>query len=212
MCATLLLLTSVVYGEAQSTNTLGPTELRLGDSAHSVWIGEVGNGFQSSAQSIAVEAGASCGVPSFGGHLRHDLALASVSYGHMLGGLQGEGHWYQGNWELRLELFGGSQFWPQQDWVVGLTPHIRYDFAVGTRLVPFFEIGGGVSGTGIGAPDLSGTFEFNLQGGPGVDWFLEKDLALTVEARYLHLSCAGLTSPNLGLNTVVGFVGVTYFF
>jgi hypothetical protein len=46
----------------------------------------------------------------------------------------------------------------------------------------------------------------------GVRWFLKEDLALSVEARYLHLSCAGMDSPNLGLNKVNGMLGISWFF
>ncbi len=75
-----------------------------------------------------------------------------------------------------------------------------------------FEVGAGVSATGIGPPDLSGTFEFNLQACTGVQWFFGEHLALTVEGRYLHMSCAGIHSPNLGLNGVTGLIGLTWFF
>ena len=70
----------------------------------------------------------------------------------------------------------------------------------------------GVTGTSIGPPDLSGTFEFNLQATIGVRWFLRDDLALTGEVRYLHMSCAGIHSPNLGANSVPIMVGLTWFF
>ncbi|MGH7969585.1 MAG: acyloxyacyl hydrolase [Limisphaerales bacterium] len=78
--------------------------------------------------------------------------------------------------------------------------------------VPFFDAGAGVSATSIGPPDLSGTFEFNLQAGLGVHRFLQDNLALTLEGHYLHMSCAGLSSPNAGLNAVVGMLGITWFF
>jgi len=61
------------------------------------------------------------------------------------------------------------------------------------------------------APDLSGRFEFNLQGGGGGHWFLQENVALTLEAHYIHWSCAGIHEPNLGLNGVTGMPGVTYF-
>ena len=120
--------------------------------------------------------------------------------------------WYRGNWDLLLELFTGAEFHPEREWLAGLTPHLRYCYATGTRWVPFVDAGAGVTATGIGPPDLSGTFEFNLQGGGGVHWFLGNDLALTAETHYLHWSCAGLHKPNLGLNGVTGMLGVTLFF
>jgi hypothetical protein len=33
-----------------------------------------------------------------------------------------------------------------------------------------------------------------------------------VEARYLHVSDAGISSPNFGLNGVMGMIGLTWFF
>lgn len=65
------------------------------------------------------------------------MGLASVSYGSILGPARGEGHWYHGNWEFQLELFAGAQFNQGQNWIVGLTPHVRYGFATGTCLIPF---------------------------------------------------------------------------
>jgi len=130
----------------------------------------------------------------------------------MLTGVVGQDHWYRGNWEIRQELFGGAQVSPSRDWVVGLTPHLRYNFATGTRWIPYADAGAGVSATGIGHPDLSGTFEFNLQANTGVHWFVRDNMALTFEGGYLHLSCAGISSPNLGLNGVKAMFGVTWFF
>jgi lipid A 3-O-deacylase len=177
-----------------------------------IWEKGVGEGFRPSTQSLGLTAGATRGVEVLGGNQAHDLALAILSYGHMLGKVRGEGHWYRGNAEFRVELFGGAEFLPDNGWFVGLTPHLRYNFATGTRLIPFVDLGAGVTATGIGPPDLSGTFEFNLQGGGGVQWFLTDKVALTLETRYVHISCAGIHSPNLGLNTVAGLLGITFYF
>src|SRR5258705_9563621 len=100
----------------------------------------------------------------------------------MLGHTSGAGHWYRGNLEFRCELFTGAQFSPSTEWLVGLTPHLRYNFATGTSLIPFADAGAGVTATSIGPPDLSGdTFEFNLQAAMGAQWFLMKNLALSLE-------------------------------
>ncbi len=112
----------------------------------------------------------------------------------------------------RLELFGGAEFSPDEEWIIGFTPHVRYHFVTGTRWVPFVDGGAGITATGIGPPDLSNTFEFNLQGGAGVQWFFAENLAATLEVRFLHVSCAGISHPNLGLNGVTGLVGITRFF
>ncbi|HSU56859.1 MAG TPA: acyloxyacyl hydrolase [Candidatus Dormibacteraeota bacterium] len=189
---------------------------RGADSAGALTLANESNssrsGFAPDTQTFSVEPGASYGLAAFGSVQAHHLALLSFSYGHMLGGVAGGDHWFRGNFELRGELFTGAQFAPDSEWLVGLTPHLRYDFATGTRIVPFLDAGAGVTATGIGHPDLSNTFEFNLQGGGGMHWFLNDKLALTVEVKYLHFSCAGLSSPNNGLNGVMGLLGLTWIF
>jgi lipid A 3-O-deacylase len=177
-----------------------------------IWEKGVGEGFRPSTQSLGLAAGATRGVEVLGGEQSHDLALASLSYGHMIGKVRGEGHWYRGNGEFRLELFGGAEFAPSNGWLIGLTPHLRYHFATGTRWIPFLDVGAGVTAARIGPPDLSGTFEFNLQAGGGVQWFLTDNVALSFETRYLHVSCAGIHKPNLGLNTLAGLLGITFYF
>jgi lipid A 3-O-deacylase len=177
-----------------------------------LWPNGVGQGIKSGAQSVSLALGAGYGLKILGSTQSHDLAWTGISYGYMLGSVEGEGHWYRGNWELRAELFGGAQFSPTDDWLVGLAPHLRYDFMTGTRWIPYLDAGAGVSATGIGPPDLSHGFEFNLQAAAGVRWFIKDNLAINVEARYLHMSCAGLNSPNLGLNNVGGTVGISCFF
>ena len=215
-CASMLSFVLFCAGYAQetlpSTNTLSPANLSLEPAPQGIWEHGVGEGFRASAQSITVTAGATYGIAMFGSEEAHHLALAGLTYGHMLDRTSGEDHWYRGNLEFRLELFSGAQFSPTTEWLVGLTPHLRYNFATGTRWIPFFDVGVGVSATSIGPPDLSGTFEFNLQAGTGIQWFLKDNMALTLEARYLHMSCAGINHPNLGLNGVTGMLGVVFFF
>ena len=192
-----------------SVNEPGPESIQRKST---IWQSGVGEGFLPTVQTFSVEAGVALGVTMFGGKEDHDLALLSLSYGHMLGQVKGEGHWYRGNFEGRLELFGGGQYYPTSDAIIGLTPHLRYDFATGTRWIPFFDLGAGVTATSIGPPDLSGTFEFNLQATTGIHWFMRDDLALTGEVRYLHVSCGGIHSPNLGMNNVMFTIGLTWFF
>jgi lipid A 3-O-deacylase len=177
-----------------------------------IWQGEVGEGFRPTLQTLSLEPGFALGVQAFGGQQFHDLGILSLSYGHMWGHVMGDGHWYHGNWEVRAEVFGAAQFSPNDVPVGGIAPHIRYNLATGSRWVPFVDLGAGVSASGIGPPDNSGTFEFNLQANVGTHFFLRDDLALTVETGLLHLSCAGIHDPNQGVNTIKGLFGVTWFY
>jgi len=192
-----------------SVNQPGPDSIQ---PKSTIWQNGVGEGFLPTVQTFSVEAGVALGVTIFGGREDHDIALLSLAYGHMLGQVKGEGHWYRGNFEGRLELFGGGQYRPSTESVIGLTPHLRYNFATGTRWIPFFDLGAGVTATTIGAPDLSSTFQFNLQATAGVHWFLRDNLAMTGDVRYLHMSNGGLHSPNLGVNDVAFMIGASWFF
>jgi len=186
--------------------------LSLTSSETSIWEAGVGEGFRRGTHTLGFSTGAGFGVAVFGGRQEHDLALMSLEYGCIIGAVRGENHWYRGNWEIRGELFGGAEFKPSTEWAVGLSPHLRYNFATGTRWIPFLDFGAGVTATGIGHPDLSNTFEFNLQACTGVQWFVKNNCAVTFESRWLHLSSAGISSPNQGVNTVMGMVGLSWFF
>ena len=206
-CLTSLAVTGVCVAGAGfgAEPTLQPAEASL-------WTNGIGSGFLPSVQTFSLEAGGNYGLTIFGSRHAHDLALGDVSCSHMLGPVMGGNSWYRGNWEGRAELFAGAQFSPSNDWFIGLTPHLRYDLATGTRWIPFVDAGAGITVMGIDQPDLSSVFEFNLQAGTGVHWFVRDKLAVTVEARYFHISDAGMRRPNFGLNGVTGMIGLTWFF
>ena len=176
------------------------------------WTEEIGGDFRKGAMETGFSLGASVGAHIFGGSETHDFALAKLLVGRVISDELGSDRWYRGYWEVLGEVFGGGQFKPGEAFVVGVTPGLRYDFATGTRWVPFFDAGAGATATDIGRPDLGGTFQFNLQTGPGLHWFVEKNLALTMQYRFLHLSSAGTELPNKGVNTSVFYVGMSWFF
>lgn len=199
-------------GSADAINSEQRHDLSLERPASRIWRAGIGEGFQPGAESFTLSAGATYGFPEFGSTQKHDLALASVTYGHMLGCVWADNTCFRGNWEFRLELFAGAQYSPSTEWLVGLTPHFRYNFVTGTRLVPFLDGGAGVTGTGISGPDLSGRFQFNLQGGVGVQWFIKNNVSIDLEARYLHISNADISLPNNGLNGITGLIGISWYF
>jgi hypothetical protein len=88
----------------------------------------------------------------------------------------------------------------------------KHNFITGTRCVPFVELGNGVSMNQWGLHECQSDFEFISQVGFGIQYFCNDNWALILEARYHHMSNAGMTSPNPGLNNVMGTLGVTRFF
>ncbi|MFA6413212.1 MAG: acyloxyacyl hydrolase [Syntrophales bacterium] len=206
---------SVWAGEVSAFSGNAPLPMPVNASRPNdpdIWLGGVGEGFRSGTQVLGFSAGSAYGMLMFGSKERHHLALTSVSYGLMVGGLKGADWWYRGNWELRGELFGGAQFNSETRWLTGVAPHLRYNFATGTCFIPYADIGAGVTLTEIRAPDLGGSFQFNLQANVGVNYFVQDDMAISIEGRYLHLSSSAISMPNNGVNTLGIFLGVNAFF
>lgn len=169
-------------------------------------------GFRRGLQEVGLGFGAGFSAHKIGDTTPHDLVLSRIYYGIMLGDLKAKDHWYRGNWEFRQEFFAGDQFHPNAHYLVGETTVFRYNFATGTRWVPFIDGGAGVLATDIGPPDLGSVFEFNEQLGPGVDFFWRKNSALTFQYRYTHISNAGIKEPNQGLNVQMFYVGLSWYF
>ncbi len=182
------------------------------DSCRSVWTCDVGDGFRKHATEVGISGGYGIGLLALASEQRHDLVLADVHIGTMLSGLVAKDHFWRGNWELLGQLFGGEQIKPRNAYVVGAAPLLRYNFATGTRLVPFITGGAGVSLTDIRHPDLGSDFEFNLQGGVGAHWFFKRNVSAMLEGRWLHLSNAGIDEPNNGVNTIMIYLGANWFF
>lgn len=195
-----------------ATNSNRGAEIWLTGARPGIWEGEVGSGFRRSIEHVGLVAGVAPGFHRFGSPQGHHLALAGLSYGKMWGGVRAKDHWWRGNWEWRVELLAGSEFSPSVHYFVGITPHLRYNYVTGTRWIPFVDFGSGVSATSIGPPDLGGWFAFNTQFGFGVNYFLRDNLALSLDARAMHVSSAGIYQPNAGMNNVLIMAGVNWFF
>lgn len=177
-----------------------------------IWDGEVGQGFRAGTQAISLNTGITYGVLLFGGDERHDLVQTTLSYGRMVGGIKGADQWYQGNLEVRVELLGEIQVNSDRDLTVGITPHLRYNFATSSCWVPYADVGVGIMLTEIRDPDLGSAFQFNEQAAAGVNYFLRDDFAINVEGRFFHISSAGISKPNKGINTAGAFMGANWFF
>ena len=177
-----------------------------------IWVDDIGSGFRKGLFQVGATLGAGFGVEVFRTTQKHDLASASANVGWVFTDVMACDKWYRGNLELLLELFGGGQFKPNDRYFVGITPLIRYNLSTGSHWVPFVDVGAGVSSTNIDGPDLTGNFQFNIEGGLGTHYFLNDRAALTIQYRWLHFSDAGIKRPNSGTNTQMFHVGVSWFF
>jgi lipid A 3-O-deacylase len=88
---------------------------------------------------------------------------------------------------------------------------LKWDFAARGRFEPYLELNGGTLFTNHQVP--TGTSEVNFTDAAALGMHLlgEKH-AFSVEVRYMHISNAGLSSPNPGINTVQVRIGIGKFF
>jgi len=85
---------------------------------------------------------------------------------------------------------------------VGVNP-FAFKWALDTRrsVVPYFEIGGGTLFTNTNVPEGTSRINFTSGGALGLH-FLGNKHNVSAEVRYMHISNAGLTTPNPGINTI----------
>src|SRR5260370_20993113 len=85
---------------------------------------------------------------------------------------------------------------------VGVNP-FAFKWALDTHgsVVPYFELGGGTLFTNTKVPEGTSRINFTTGGAFGLH-FLRSKLNISTEVRYMHISNAGLATPNPGINTI----------
>lgn len=97
---------------------------------------------------------------------------------------------------------------------VSFTPFdVKYNFRRNAgHAIPFVELGGGVLITNHDVPSGTNAVNFTPQAGVGVHLpFRNRGLHATLALKYVHISNAGLSVPNPGLNTIQFRFGVGKF-
>ena len=161
---------------------------------------------------MAATAGAGPGTAILGSKSPHDLVLAAFRYGVTVSDTWAPDTYREGHWDFAGELFAGAQFNPDVAYVGGLLPMLRYNFTDNEPLVPFFDVGAGVTWPDINGSDLPGLFQFNEQVGVGAHYMFAEKTAFTVQYRFMHISNAGIQTPNRGANANIFSAGITWFF
>lgn len=170
-----------------------------------------GSHFQKGTWNAGFALAGGPGIEDLGSTQRHDLALISAHVGRTMTDIVGENSWVQGNLEFRAEVYAGVEHNENPAHLGGLTPLLRYHFIPGGRVVPHMEAGVGIVLTDIGEPDLSTVFQFSPQAGVGASFLWQKDMALNLGVRFLHISNASIKRPNHGVNTLLFSAGLSWF-
>lgn len=95
--------------------------------------------------------------------------------------------------------------------VGGMAVLPRWVFDASPRVRPYLEAGAGIVGGQINLPQTNCDVNFLLEGGIGAMIFMTNRVALTVGARFHHMSNADRCSQNEGMNSIIGIVGLSYF-
>ena len=86
----------------------------------------------------------------------------------------------------------------------------RWIFATRGKVAPYLELNGGTLFTTHEVP--TGTSTINFTSGAAFGMYFLGERAWSLDVRYMHMSNAGLTVPNPGVNTVQVRVGLGKFF
>lgn len=119
-----------------------------------------------------------------------------------------------GNIELAVEPQFARFTKPFAAEAAGATGIIKYNFLSFGRWAPFWEIGAGLLWTNLAPriPEQSTPVNLVLETGPGTHYFLTRSLTLTAGIRYHHFSNADTGQRNIGVNAVLPYVGLSWFF
>jgi hypothetical protein len=134
-----------------------------------------------------------------------------LKYGHFLSEEVGAS-WYRGRHEILLEVPFYYTVSPKSAIMVGINVLACWNFTnISRTAVPYIFAGGGPLYTNLNLPEMGAKLNGNYQAGVGSHFFLSRDIAIDVNARYHHISNAGTESPNKPLNSTKVFVGLSRF-
>ncbi len=147
-----------------------------------------------------------------GGRGETGIWNAGLRYGWVLTEPHGPG-FLAGRFEYAIEAVPAYLIFQPTNtaYGAGLNPlNLKWNFATRGHLVPYLELSGGTLFTTHSVPPGTSNVNFTPSAAFGAH-FLGHKYAWTVEARYLHISNAGLDRLNPGVNTVEIKLGIGKF-
>jgi hypothetical protein len=166
--------------------------------------------FRSGAFEWAVAAGGGIGLS--GGDVDTVTSVQFLPHvGYFVTGEIGDGR-VRGNVEIIVEPTLMYLDASDSATMIGGAILARWIFATSPRVRPYLEAGGGVVGGQVDLRQTNCDVNFILEGGAGAMVFMTERVALTLGARLHHLSNGNRCSDNQGINSIIGIVGISYFF
>ena len=100
---------------------------------------------------------------------------------------------------------------PKSAYGFGLNPFaLKWNFVTRHNVAPYIDIGGGTLFTNEQAPPGTSRVNFTTSGAIGAH-FLRSKYNVSAEVRFMHISNAGLSTPNPGINTLQFRIGFGRF-
>jgi lipid A 3-O-deacylase len=117
------------------------------------------------------------------------------------------GSFLRGNFEWSADVMPLYYIWQpapaQNAYGAAFNPvNLKWNFTNSAHTVPYLELGGGVLFSNHVVPLNTSHVNFLTHAALGFQFFNNDRRAFTAAVRYEHISNAGLTSPNPGINTV----------
>ncbi len=170
--------------------------------------------FRFGTKDVTVAGGYSFSHSTVGGSEVEDVDGFQLlpHFGYFLTDEHGPG-WVRGNFELLAEptlvhLSAKSE----SATAAGLSAVGRWVFATDWVVRPYLEVALGILGGQLEFRQTNCDVNYVFSGGPGLLWFLSDQVAVTAGYRFQHISNAGSCEKNLGLNSSLFSVGISYFF
>jgi lipid A 3-O-deacylase len=161
------------------------------------------------AQELQVWTGGGPSVP--GGTSHTGVWNVGVRYGWVLTRPHGPG-FLKGRFEYAIDAVPLFMVFQRNNTAYGggFDPlGLKWDFATRGKIVPYLELDGGTLFADKKVPP--GTSQVNFTSSAAFGFHFLGKLAWSLEARYMHISNAGLATPNPGINTIQVRIGIGKF-
>jgi hypothetical protein len=133
-------------------------------------------------------------------------------YGWILTAPHGPG-FLRGRLEYAVDAVPAFVIWQKQNtaYGVGVDPFaFKWTLDRPGSIAPYFEIGGGTLFTSTNVPAGTSRINFTTSAALGLH-FLQSKHNFSAEVCYMHISNAGLATPNPGINTIQVRLGFGWF-
>jgi lipid A 3-O-deacylase len=131
--------------------------------------------------------------------------------GTVVSGELGRGH-FLGRLQALVEPLYARYFRPFGATAAGGSLLLKYNFVTFGRWVPYLDGGAGMLWSDLPpALKYGSPVNFVLQVGPGLQYFVSPNYALTLGVRFHHISNAGIGDRNVGLNGILAYIGIVVF-